>query len=368
MKKVLSIILAIMMIATAVPMAFAAEECEHEFNTETLVRASFTESTYTPGYFVCAKCNETVEAYLAKEKIAEYVDTMAYIWYIKVAYYYTEEVQTVANETINNLLAEFEAKYEGIDPYYLTEYETDILSAMIDDLKLIAAEAKKFENDIIYNLESSGKYSFIEDLMVNKYNSYIPEGAAIREETLSKIEEELDLISDRIFNVYKLMAEYAKEHPEAPYNPEYIAEVEECYDLEMQIYFQMLDCIFNNKHIVETFTDCGDGTHIGACTFCVAEGVTEAHTWGEYTENADYTKTAKCVSCDATDTVEMEKPEEDIETPEEDTDEDIETPEEDVVTPEEEIPFEKLEFYEKIAVVLKDFFDLLKNFFEKIFG
>lgn len=363
MKKVLSVILAIMMIATAMPMVFAAEECEHVFDEETLVRPYFEKNTLHLGNFTCSICNETVVVHLAKEKITEYAEVYAYTWYIgEVASYHTDEVMISAKEKVSNLMNNFYAKYEGINPYYLTEYEEHILSSMINDLKVIATDLEPFEEDIIYNMESAVIAEHKINVLDEYYAGYIPSEFVVREEKMNELQEELENWSNRIYELSELIIKYAQEHPESPYNPEYTAEVEEYYAFHARNFNISMDCAFNNKHLVEKFSDCGDGTHKGDCSFCVAEGVTEAHTWGEYTENTDGTKTAKCISCEATDTIIPEIPDDDenVDIPE--------NPDNNDENNEAEIPFDELNFYEKLIELIKNFLELLKEFFESVFA
>ena len=60
-----------------------------------------------------------------------------------------------------------------------------------------------------------------------------------------------------------------------------------------------------NEHIFTAFTDLGDGTHKAECSFCKSGETIEAHIWGGYVEKGD-TAVAECEKCDATDTVEGE--------------------------------------------------------------
>lgn len=110
---------------------------------------------------------------------------------------------------------------------------------------------------------------------------------------------------------------------------------------------QLVECFIGN-HIVETYTDTGDGTHKGDCTFCKTVNIAETHKFVTYIANNDATtekdgtKTAKCEKCSATDTV---------------TDEGSKLPAEE----------ENSNFIEAFIKAIKDFFARIADFFKNLF-
>ena len=63
MKKILAILVAVILVTSAVPVAFAHEECAHIFNESTLVRpeGDIDSGMGDTGYYICPSCNGRVE-------------------------------------------------------------------------------------------------------------------------------------------------------------------------------------------------------------------------------------------------------------------------------------------------------------------
>ncbi len=120
----------------------------------------------------------------------------------------------------------------------------------------------------------------------------------------------------------------------------------------LDFFYQCVDC-FEGNHLHGEYTDLGNGTHKTDCTFCKTTDITEAHTYGEYISNnnatteADGTKTAKCTKCTATDTV---------------ADEGTKLP------PEENNDSDSEDFFTSIINAIKNFFNQIADFFKNLFG
>lgn len=353
MKKLLSVILAIIMVATLVPMAFAEEACEHVFDEETLVRPCFVDNAYVPGSFVCGECGETVEAGFAD--FTEFVEVYGCIYGLYASIYVQGEENAYGQDMFESYVVSIE------DICYLTNYEQDVVDAAIALMKEDLAEMKTFiaENEYIAVLDlTQSAISQIKEEFLLIYNYSGPETLKMREEAAEEFVAGEEYWSKREHEILsEIISEYGGQYAKVPAN--LIAELQEYYDWSAAFFNQAYDCVFLDKHDVKEFTDCGDGTHIGNCSFCTADNITETHTWGEYTENADGTMTAKCTDCTATDSIIVEEP--DIEEP------DVEEP--DVEEPEVEEPsFEELNIAEKLIELIKDFLKLLKELLESIFG
>lgn len=125
-------------------------------------------------------------------------------------------------------------------------------------------------------------------------------------------------------------------------------ELDEAFKDYYNFCMQIFEC-FEGNHIVETYTDAGDGTHKGNCTFCKTVDITEAHCFGDYISNGDATtesdgtKTSKCEKCSATDTV---------------TDEGTKLPHEE----------NNEDFFEILINAIKNFFASIADFFKNLFS
>lgn len=339
MKKVLSVILAIMMIATVVPMAFAAEECEHVFNEETLVRPTIKSE----GTFVCSACGESVAVKLAD--YSNFNPAYSIITAAETSIYSSEEASYEIMSKLDRWFSEIVDYMEksGIDSLFqMTEYEQEHVDALTE---ILNKDVLPLEEVVFYGIEIGYAVT-----LVTHYEAYYGE-------EIYEIPSDASYIAfENLGSEFGAIQQKVLEDPTSVTQEEYDAVAEKA----IAFFTNIISCA-EGKHIYENATDNGDGTHSADCTFCDAEGITEAHTWGEYTENADGTKTANCISCEATDTIVPENPDddEDIDTPE--------TPDNDENT-EEEIPFDELSLYEKLVDIIKNFIELLRKFLESIFA
>lgn len=133
MKKVLSVILSITLIFTAVPLVFATE-CEHIFNAETADRSNCT--------FICSNCNETVEYELADYSRA---DTL-FSYDAELNLYTTEEYAEAACEDFYVI---FDEILLGM-PENLSVYEQEELDLFVENAE---EKFRSFSSDV-----TSGKY------------------------------------------------------------------------------------------------------------------------------------------------------------------------------------------------------------------
>lgn len=328
MKKVLSVILAIMMIATAMPMAFAAEECEHVFDEKTLVRPTIKSE----GTFVCSACGESVAVKLAD--YSNFNPAYSKITAAETSIYSSEEASYEIMSKLDRWFSEIVDYMEksGIDSLFqMTEYEQEHVDALTE---ILNKDVLPLEEVVFYGIEIGYAAT-----LVSHYEAYYGE-------EIYEIPSEASYIAlENLGSEFGAIQQKVLEDPTSVTQEEYDAVAEKA----IAFFTNIISCA-EGKHIYENATDNGDGTHSTDCTFCVATDVTDIHTFGEYTENGDGIKTAKCISCDATDTVVTEPPDEDAN------------------GEEEEIPFDDLSFYERLVSLFKDFFELLEKFFKSFFA
>ena len=269
MKKVLSVILAIIMIASAVPMAFAVEECKHTYELGAIMNE---------GYSYCENCG--IKSADFTECFESYVKLMG-------------KAYSIGNSKINNetLLSRIVADVDGYDTLKLHR-ATEAEQAYVD-------KATKAVNDYIEALDEEFTIVYdATDLMavvfVIEAKDFDNDDIAIfSDETLEKADEALTGYLSEIRNI---------DHGDS-------VDVAECIEKgKAATYYctAILSCI-EGDHQCDAFTDNGDGTHTSDCTFCNTKNIISEHEWGKYVAGEDGSKTAKCKYCDATDTDNFEK-------------------------------------------------------------
>lgn len=301
MKKVLSVFFAIVMIATFVPMAFAAGECKHEFNTETLNRPEAVMSK--PGYFVCSLCGEKVSANPADGRE---VIRAIFNWSCIVENVYIFNAP-LASEIIEHFNQEWTYLEDNIGPeegYWYVEYEQEKVDEWVGKLIALTAEYEEF-------LKENGAKKVIdvsEYLILSEFASF-ELGYKYTNEQMSAI---IYNVPEEVKAKSWASEEAAEEYLRFAYkNPEEASQEE--FDktlIGMKNYLVEFKNCLDGIHNFYKATDNYDGTHNVYCAFCQKDGEQNvSHIWDEYisdenaTENADGTKTAKCKYCNATDTV-----------------------------------------------------------------
>ena len=274
MKKVLSVILAIMMIATFVPMVFAEGECKHSFD----VRNCFLE-----GYDYCEYCGVKSADFteLYKNYYIEFQGLMFSVGY--------DEKGKIPVEYVADLYNDSEAVALLSSAFRCGENEQDYVDCAAEKLDAFVKEVRSKSTIIFDGTE------FVE--LFFSLQTY-PEDVLRDAE---KLFSEDDLLAfNEYVNGYSeyITGEYCdfKNHEEAKIRGEkalyYLKSVKNCLD---------------GAHTIDTCTDNGDGTHSFDCTFCNVKDFSSKHEWGEYVRLEDGSKVAECKYCEATDVDSFEK-------------------------------------------------------------
>ena len=278
MKKLLSIIIAILMIVTTIPMAFAAEDCDHAFNTETLNRDTLE--------FTCSSCNEVVVC-----KSADYTElsTIGQLAYYMICDNKGTEGNSLEfyNEGVDDILERYPYLMDG----EYTEYEQAEVDAAVDELLALAEEINdKFEN---------GEYG----IAINFYpfySSYFEvfyclakngiEGAAAVQYLKDFFSEEYILEKDALYSEYiGKMYEIQNAFVNGNGTAEAAAEFKEYAEKTGEIYKNMLNCLEDvHSFSYETTAPAtceADAIEVGTCTECGA--TTERTVEGSKLEHID---------------------------------------------------------------------------------
>jgi len=306
MKKVLSVILAIMMIATAMPMVFAVEEDEALEKLDELISESFA-------YGYCVYYPVTFPENYDMELFSELID---------IGY---KDVELSKEYFINNpdAIEPVSGAFQKIVDYgyeWTTNGYEDYegLPVVIIDVTGLVAQAREY-------------LKIIGEQDANVIAQVLPETTG--ELLLSKVNTVYEIHKSAYDAVEKL--QYVDRLPITSYTGYTQADFDVAAQELLGILKEIADCK-EGKHNSAICIDNGDGTHSVDCSFCGFYTDSMIHIFYEYEDNGDGTKTAKCICCDATDTVEAE------------------------------IPFDELNFYEKLIELIKNFLELLKEFFESV--
>lgn len=266
MKKILSVVLAIIMLVACVPIVSAAES------------------------------HEDAEAF-----VVEYALFMA-----KPNDVYNVEgnYETVLWDVVNYLGEDFEEKWwvvELNDSYNLKEF----VAKCGERLPEVTAEIKGLNEQLEVILNE--KYVRIIDTSeyyraYSRFDVFLGYGNDVDAYIIETYGEEgyqdaLDA-ADSIYEYFETLDVM---------NPP--ADAQEKFDAIIAPFVQFFDGVADcekGDHPYGTCTDLGGGNHRAVCTFCTKGEIIEAHTWGEYMpDDNGTTATAKCEKCDATDTVEV---------------------------------------------------------------
>lgn len=273
MKKVLSIILAVMMIAACAPMAFAEGECRHEYDVHVIMNE---------GYDNCEKCG--VRSADFTECFKAYVKLYGKAW--SVGYSKTDN-GTILNRYYNDA-------NNGYDIWKLHCAAADEQDFVNNATKAVNEYIETLNDEyiIVYDATELVSALFrIEALSMAPYN----------EKVLGMFSED---ILEEPLKLYKRYTDLVEGISMGD-----VVDREECIEYgksATDLLSGIVSCIDGN-HDLGNFTDNGDGTHSADCTFCNTKDVTSEHEWGEYFTSDDGSKTAKCKYCDATDTDNFEK-------------------------------------------------------------
>ncbi len=224
---------------------------------------------------------------------------------------YVDNDGAITEDLVAYLTAEIE-QYEWFTdfdaifaPDFLTE-NADNLSAYAADLKKVNASLEQYINDKNYTPvvdESAYLTSYYKVILF--YGEDVLSDEHLEENyDMTRIEAAIDDRNDG----YDYIISVATNPP---------ADVQETYDALMQPFTDVLNDIYlceSGTHVCTDFVAVDENTHKSVCTFCNIGEITSEHTWGEYTENADGSKTAVCEFCDATNVIpgETVEPEENI--------------------------------------------------------
>lgn len=350
MKKVLSVVLAIVMIAACMPVAFAAE-CEHEYDAQSLVRPNYLND----GYYVCPLCDAKVVLKRADYSDFDdvYVTFCAYNMHVyaseeidyEIYLAWEEEVAKAADYAVEQGLPDFYTSEEEFSIFNLHEGEQHILDGITaifaEGIEKIDAILASYENPILFDGTDFEEAEYYFNLIAACYTE--EEFNTTYQNILLRNPEELA----EIFENYEAL--------EGKLSEDRYSVTEEEYDeatAGMVYYFVAFANCIADLHNYGAYSDNGDGTHKVECSFCVAEKV-DAHIWSEYVYNgdatteADGTKTAECLVCDATDTVAAEGTK---------------------LPSGEETPEPDVGFFGRIIETIKAFFNNIIEFFKKMFA
>ncbi len=255
MKKLTAIILSIIMLVSVMPVAFAAdEECEHWFNNIIGERPNISED----GYCHCYKCG--VKGADFSEVIEVWIEAVGIYYSVydsEIAFERAHDVYSSVDEFIRRPIDE-ESEYVRVD--YLTAEDQSVVDEIVEKSRKFIADFKNENYLVIFDAYEYAYY-------------YTWAVTAIRGEGIK----------------FEFSKDFEKNFDESPFV--YDELIYEIRNGEKEVVAE--DCIEKGENITFLFKNVRD------CIF-------GNHRWGEYTENADGSKTANCTCCVATDTVEAE--------------------------------------------------------------
>ncbi len=306
-KKFLSVILAILLIVSVPPVAFAEESCNHVFDytAEYLTRpAQNGDGTWSDGYYLyeCLNgCGASEKKYVKRADYSELestVDSREFQLPYNCVY---EDNQKLAE--INDMLwswmfgSYFNAiMYERIESeQYIVDLATAELKEFIKEVNLALAEGS-----LVIILDTSEFYGYLLDisdkLEAGVYDGINLENEEFKNELASAMQAAEDIHNAQKYDLSK----------------SYQAEFDVATDRFIELFTQFEACV-NGTHDTtgSSHKDNGDGTHTvtSGCPVCGAISVTQAHIYGAYLADGNATcvsfgtKTASCTVCGAENTV-----------------------------------------------------------------
>ena len=257
MKKILAIVLSALMLMSIMPVAFAAdEECKHRFDNFLGERPNVRDD----GYCYCSLCgvksadfSGVVEAFVRGTAILFSV-------YDADAGLERDYLQGVLRRITDELYFFEEDNYFTIA--YATEEEQDEIDFRVNNAKKVLDDFKNENYAVVYDAtELATKYMSV----YFQVQWYTGGERAFFGDYLNVVRAAMNDYENIVYSVESglIEADYEVCAKEA-------TKVMNCFD-------RQISCLEGN------------------------------HTFGEYTENADGSKTANCTCCVATDTIEAEK-------------------------------------------------------------
>lgn len=310
MKKILSVVLAIIMLAACVPMVSAATATDDELAFVTaLARYDSNMFSYYNVNGEGKRGYEIDELHMVCNKIEECT------WWEPLLNTHSYKTFVASlGDGIDECIAELNGFCERTEESLENAGYTKVIN--IYSTIFVQMRSQLYYDDAVYG-------DFV--IFTDKYLSHIT--AEYMDEMQNEMDAECDALIERFYN-----------DPASVTQAEYDTAVEEYVNFMHSVF----DC-FEGEHKFSPCTDLGDGNHKAVCTFCTAGELVEAHTWGEYIpDDNGTTATAKCEKCDATDVIEVEW---------------ADLPAED-----------DSNFFTMLIATLKDIFAKITEFFQKLFG
>lgn len=268
MKKVLSVILAIMMVAAFTPMAFAEGECKHAYDVHAIMREGYTN---------CENCGV---------RSADFTECFkSYVKFIGTAY-------SLAYSKINNerILWRVQSDFADTDVF-------NVHRATYEDQSYVDSVTKTVDEYVEALKEEFTVYFDATDLMTAVFTI---EAYEADENQILMFSDDILAAAEQAFKFYTFGVEESHEAPEA---------MKDCieYGKKATYYYTSIISCLEGNHQCTAYTDNGDGTHSTDCTFCNTKNIISDHEWGEYVKSEDGLKIAECKYCDATDTDSFER-------------------------------------------------------------
>lgn len=241
----------------------------------------------------------------------EFIDELTRMVIMTNSYYVGDKDYEIIDELVAYITEEFEnfewfTDFDAIiAPDFLTE-NADNLSAYAADVKNANASLEQYIKDKNYTTVVD------ESVMLTAYFKLL---LYFGEDVLSDehLEENYDMTRidaaiDNRNDGYDYIISVETNPP---------ADAQETFDALVQPFTDVLNDIYlceTGVHVCTEYVAVDGNCHKTTCTFCNVGEITVEHTWGEYTENADGSKTAVCEFCDATNVIpgETVEPEENI--------------------------------------------------------
>lgn len=254
-KKILAALIAIIMLVSSIPVAYAAEECEHRFDNFLGERPNVRDD----GYCYCSLCGAKSADFSGVLEVFYELMAVNFSIYEPTAGLDREYLHEVVNETTDALYCYEEGNYFFIG--YATEEDQGEIDFRVNNAKAVLKAFKDEGYAVLYDGTEVATLT-----MMVQFGAQWVGGNKIF--TKKMLDEE-----DAAYDAYNAIAEKGELGLAPVTEQECAAEAEKL----MACYRKMISCLEGN------------------------------HTFGEYTDNGDGTKTAGCEYCNATDTIEAEK-------------------------------------------------------------
>lgn len=262
---------------------------------------------------VCLLCAFSIAGSAVENdaRVEEFVEQFAEAIVLTESYYINNDDYAITEDLVAKLLAEL-SKYE-----WFTDFDTLLAPGFLvensENLSAYAADMKTANEALEQYIGWKGYTKIVDESAA--LTAYAKAILFLGEEKMSDEyiethfgEEPFYAALDKRDEAYDYIASVALDPP---------ADVQEKYDALIKPYTEFLNNMLlcnAGTHVCTDFVAVDENTHKSVCTFCNIGEITSEHTWGEYTENADGSKTAVCEFCDATNVIpgETVEPEENI--------------------------------------------------------